>query len=104
MKLLGLLKIYDSSIIDEELNEKFFRISTEYVHTNIFQERRKEINRQILDTFQKNPHIPAKELPKILGVGTSYINASIKELKEQGKLQYKRNGNTHTGTWIVLES
>ncbi len=104
MKLLGLLKIYDSSIIDEELNDKFFRISTEYVHTNIFQERRKEINRQILDTFQKNPHIPAKELPKILGVGTSYINASIKELKEQGKLQYKRNGNTHTGTWIVLES
>ncbi len=104
MKLLGLLKIYDNRIIDEELNDKFFRISTEYVHTNIFQERRKEINRQILDTFQKNPHIPAKELPKILGVGTSYINASIKELKEQGKLQYKRNGNTHTGTWIVLES
>ncbi len=104
MKLLGLLKIYDSSIIDEELSDKFFRISTEYVHTNIFQERRKEINRQILDTFQKNPHIPAKELPKILGVGSSYINESIKGLKEQGKLQYKRNGNTHTGVWVVLKS
>ncbi len=104
MKLLGLLKIYDSSIIDEELSEKFFRISTEYVHTNIFKERRKEINRQILDIFQKNPHMLAKELPKMLGVGDSYVSISIKELKEQGKLQYKRNGNTHTGTWIVLES
>lgn len=103
-KLLSLLKIYDGSIIDEELSDKFFRISTKYVHTNIFAERRKEINRQILDVFRKDPHMPAKELPKALGVSSSYINTSIKELKEQEKLQYKRNGNTHTGIWIVSES
>lgn len=102
-KLLGLLKIYDSTIIDEKLDEKFFRVSAQYIHTNIFKEKRKDMNSQILDIFRKNPHTQAKELPQMLGVGYSYVNASIKELKEAGRLQYSRKGNTHTGTWQVLE-
>lgn len=102
-KLLGLLKIYDSSIMDYELSDKFFRISTEYVHTNMFRERRKEINRQILAILRDNPHIQEKALPEMLGVSISYINVSIRELRERGILRYERNGRTHTGTWKVSD-
>lgn len=103
VKLLGLLKIYDGSIIEEKLDEQFFRITTEYVHTNVYRERRDEINKKILDIFRNNPHICAKELPAMLGVGYSYVNTSIKELKTAGRLRYKQNGFTHTGTWEVLD-
>lgn len=102
-KLLGLLKIYDGNILDEELDDKFFRISTEYVHTNMFKERRKEINRRILDIFRQNPYLQEKELPEMLGVSISYINTSIRELRENNMLQYERNGYTHTGKWIVAD-
>lgn len=102
-KLLGLLKIYDSSIMDHELSDKFFRISTEYVHTNMFRERRKEINQQILAILRDNPHIQEKALPEMLGVSISYINVSIRELRERGMLRYERNGRTHTGTWKVSD-
>lgn len=102
-KLLGLLKIYDNSIIEEKLDEKFFQISARYIHTNVFLEKRKEINQQILEIFKNNPDTMAKDLPGILGVGSSYVSASIKELKGSGRLCYHRNGNTHTGSWKVLE-
>lgn len=100
-KLLGLLKIYDSTIMDGELDEKFFRIRTEYVHTNLYAERRKEINGKILDLFRANPHMQEKELPELLGVGLSYVSTSIRELRESGRLQYQRDGRTHTGIWSV---
>lgn len=102
-KLLGLLELYDSNIIEERPEDNFFRIIAEYVHTNRFSERREEINRQILDIFRNNPYTRAKDLPEMLGVGYSYVNTSIKELKEAGKLRYKNNGKTHTGIWSVLE-
>ena len=102
-KLLGLLKIYDSSIIEEKLDERFFRVTTEYVHTNMYRIRRDEINTKILDLFRMDPHLCAKDLPAMLGVGYSYVNTSIKELKEAGRLRHEQNGFTHTGTWIVLE-
>lgn len=94
-KLQGLLKD-----IPEDIP---YRITAEYVHTNMFSERRKEINRQILDIFEKNPYVRAKDLPAMLGVGYSYVNTSIQELKKAGKLKYERKGNTHMGTWTVSE-
>lgn len=102
-KFLGLLKRYDSSIEDSP-EDVSCRIVTEYVHTNRSSERRKEINQQILDIFSQNSHIRAKDLPGMLGVGYSYVNTSIKELKAAGKLQYEKNGNTNTGVWHVQDS
>lgn len=103
VKLLGLLKIYDGSIIEEQLSEQFFRITAEYVHTNIYRERRDVVNEKILDIFRKDPHVYAKDLPEMLGVCYSYVNTSIKELKREGRIRHKQNGFTHDGTWEVIE-
>ncbi len=105
-KLLGLLKSYDSKTDDkteDSLEDVPCRIMTEYVHTNRFLERRKEINQQILDIFQENPYICAKDLPKMLGVGYSYVNTSIKQLKKTGKLRYEKRGIAHAGVWHVQD-
>ena len=97
VKLLGMLQIYASDLLDEEVDERFFQITAEYVHTNMFKERRKVINKKIVDLFKENPSLMAKNLPAILGVGVSYVNTSIQELKKAGKLEYKGK------LWIVIE-
>lgn len=102
-KLLGLLKLYDSNIEDRP-EDVPCRIVTEYVHTNRSSERRKQINRQILNIFRDNPCTRAKDLPEMLGVGYSYVNTSIKELKKAGKLRYEKNGTAHAGIWHVQDS
>lgn len=102
-RLLGLLKLYDRDIEEEKPDEKFFRIVTEYVHTNIYLERRKEMNRQILDILRKNPNMSVNDLTKMLGVGYSYISTSVKELKKEGKLRYEKKANTAKGNWRVLD-
>ena len=96
-KLLGMLQIYASDLLQEEMSDRFFRITAEYVHTNIFIERRKEYNQKILNLFKDNPSLMAIELPEILGVKYSYVYASIQQLKKAGLLQYKDK------KWIVTE-
>lgn len=109
-KLLGLLKLYDGKTdsntagnTEDSPENVPCRIVTEYVHTNKSLERRAEINRRILDIFRDNPCTRAKDLPEMLGVRYSYVNTSIRELKEAGKLRYQRNGNAHMGIWSVSE-
>lgn len=96
-KLLGMLQIYAADLLKEEMNERFFRITTEYVHTNMFIEKRKEYNQKILELFKENPSLFAREVAALLGVKVSYVNTSIKELKESGALQHKGK------QWIVTE-
>lgn len=102
-KFLGLLRLYNSKI-EGSTEDVPCRIVTEYVHTNRSSERRKEINRQILDIFSKDSCIRAKDLPEMLGVGYSYVNTSIKELKRAGKLRYEKKGADHAGSWYVEDS
>lgn len=97
VKLLGMLQIYASDFLQEEMDDRFFRITAEYVHTNIFMERRKEYNQKILDLFKENPSLMVIELPSILGVKYSYVYTSIQQLKKAGLLQYKDK------KWIVTE-
>ena len=102
-KLLGLLKMYMSDIGNNELEEKYFNIATNYRHRTVFEVQREEINNKILNLFNYNPDLCLKDIYQSLNMSESYINTSIKQLKSAGKLQYKRNGNTHTGKWIVTD-
>ncbi len=101
-KLLGLLKLYNIS--DFNLEEKYFNISTNYRHKTVYEIQREEINKKILITFRNNPDLCLKDVCKRLGMSESYINTSVKQLKSDEKLHYKRNGNTHTGKWIVTDN
>ena len=72
-----------------------------YEHKTYIVRRRERIQVQILQLFRENPNLMLKEVPEIVGMGESYVNATVKELKEKGMLRYERKGNTHTGRWIV---
>lgn len=74
-----------------------------YEHKNNIVRKREKINREILEIFKNNPGFMLKEVYPLLNASESYINASVKQLKEKGMLRYERNGNTHTGSWIVRE-
>ena len=77
-------------------------IIVEYIHKDNIYKRRMQTNQQLLQFFRENPNITLKETAMQLERTSSYINTSIKQLKQQGKLQYKRYGNDR-GEWIVLE-
>lgn len=100
-KLLSLLKIYGGSMEWDELDEKFFKIVVPYRHKNNITKRREEVTKKILEIWKENPDIMLKDIPALVGVGTSYVNACVKELKQRGLVSYQRNGNTHTGKWVV---
>lgn len=100
-KLLSLLKIYGGSMEWDELDEKFFKIVVPYKHKDNITKRREEVTKKILEIWKENPDIRLKDIPALVGVGTSYVNACVKELKQRGLVSYQRNGNTHTGKWVV---
>lgn len=100
-KLLSLLKIYGGSMDWDELDEKFFKIVVPYRHKDNITKRKEEVTKKILEIWKENPDIMLKDIPALVGVGTSYVNACVKELKQRGLVSYQRNGNTHTGKWVV---
>ena len=51
--------------------------------------------------LKENPGLMLKNVPAMVGMSESYVNALVKELKAQGVLCYVRKGNTHTGRWVV---
>ncbi len=102
LKLLSLLKLYNIGFAEEKMDNKFLKISLDYVHkTNIIR-RREDINNKILEYFRNHPTGRLKGLHKKLGVTESYVATSVKELKTKGVLRYIRHGG-HTGEWIVSE-
>lgn len=103
MKLLSLLKIYSETIAWEEPEDKFFKIIIPYEHKNNIKKRREAVKQKILMIWKEDPDVMLKEIPEKTGVSASYVNTCVKELKKSGLIRYQRNGNTHTGKWIVNE-
>lgn len=103
-KLLSLLQIYGGSMEWDELDERFFRIIVPYEHKDNIAKRREEVTKKILEIWKENPDIMLKDIPVLLGVSASYVNVCVKELKQRGVVSYQRNGNTHTGKWVVKEN
>ena len=100
VKMAGLMQVYDKNM-QEEYPEKDFRIFAEYEHKTNITRRRERICMQILELFRENPGLMLKNVPEIVGMGESYVSAVVRDLKEKGLLRYERNGNTHTGRWVV---
>ncbi len=92
IKLLGMLKIYETDILPEEKEEddRLFRITAQYVHTDIFRKRREEYNGKILEILQKEPLMTVREIAELLGVTYSYAYTSVKQLRKAGKLPADR--------------
>ncbi len=63
--------------------------------------RREAHKREILALFSGRPGLKLKDLPQIMGMGPSYINARIKELKEEGRLSYNSSGGS--SKWQVKD-
>jgi len=110
-KIFEFVKLIEKIVIhsDDKMeihfrSEKEFRIVTEYKHKTNTTRKREILNRRILMLFKENPNLMLKNVPAIIGMGESYVNASVKELKEKGMLRYERNGNTHTGRWVVNDT
>ena len=102
-KLLSLLKVYSETIAWDEPDDNFFKIIVPYEHKNNIKKRREAVKQKILMIWKEDPEIMLKEMPEKAGVSASYVNTCVKELKKIGLIGYQRNGNTHTGKWIVNE-
>lgn len=102
-KLLSLLKVYSETIAWDKPDDNFFKIIVPYEHKNNIKKRREAVKQKILMIWKEDPEIMLKEIPEKAGVSASYVNTCVKELKKNGRIRYQRNGNTHTGKWIVNE-
>ena len=100
-KMYSLLHMYHSELSENKINHQISPILVKYTHRNNSTKKREYINEKILELFQENSELMLKEIPDLLGTSVSYINTSVKQLKAKGMLRYVRNGNTHTGKWIV---
>lgn len=103
LKMLSLLKICYAGLAEEELDDKFFRIVVPYHYQRNFAKRREKVNNEILRIFRENPDLMLKDVYNLIEMSESYINTSVRQLKESGLLKYERNGNKHTGRWIVKD-
>ena len=102
-KLLSLLKVYSETIAWDEPDDNFFKIIIPYEHKNNIKKRREAVKQKILMIWKEDPDVMLKEIPEKAGVSASYVNTCVKELKKNGRIRYQRNGNTHTGKWVVNE-
>lgn len=103
LKMVSLMKIYTGFFEEEDVDDSFFRIVIPYEHKNHVVRKREKVNNEMLKIFREKPDTMLKEVSAMIGVSSSYVNTSVKELKEKGLLRYERNGNTHRGRWIVTE-
>lgn len=74
-----------------------------YEHKNKIEREREEMNERILAYFRKKPEGLLKDFYGTTDRSESYVNTSIRMLKEAGKLRYERYGN-NVGRWIVTEN
>lgn len=99
LKLLGAFEILGGELIENELDEKFYRIETQYVHETPAERNRAADRKKILELFRTHPSLTLKEIPGILGMTESYVNTRIRELKQDNLIRYEQKW--HTGKWIV---
>ncbi len=102
LKLMSFFKIHNVPFLEEEMEKRFFKIVVPYTHKDNKYRKREQVNKKLLEIFKKNPRIKRKDVIPIFEMKESYINASIKQLKEEGKLQYKSYGGA-LGEWIVTD-
>uniref|UniRef100_UPI0040564487 recombinase family protein n=1 Tax=Agathobacter sp. TaxID=2021311 RepID=UPI0040564487 len=102
LKFVRFFRYYNMSSAGDGMDVGFYKITAPYIHKDNRYRRREEINKKLIEIFRENPGIKLKDMLPMLEMKESYINASIKQLKDMGKLQYKRYGN-HKGEWIVAD-
>ena len=67
-----------------------------------YEVEREKNNQRRLDVFRDKPDTTLAIVGELLDLKASYVNTSIKQLKDQGKIYRKRTGE-HTGEWIVVD-
>ena len=99
----SLIGVFSLNKIPIDLNnDELFKIKVPYIFKTKYEIERERNNQRLLDVFRDKPDITISIVAELLGLTESYINTSIKQLKEQGKLYRKRTG-MHTGEWIVVD-
>jgi DNA invertase Pin-like site-specific DNA recombinase/gas vesicle protein len=105
-KLNSLLKIYGNNLIDYNIDEGYFKLEIDCLDETEFEikkkNKRQEINESILNAFKNNPKLKLIELYQMIDMGESYINTSIKILKDEGRLKNVRNGR-YDYKWFVVD-
>lgn len=79
------------------------KLTMTYEHKCKIERNRDKMNEMVLAYFQNNPEAKLKDLYGRTDKSESYVNTSIRKLKEAGMLRYERYGN-HMGKWIVTEN
>ncbi len=102
LKILSLISVYTDSLLEEEVTDKLTKITITYEHKFKMERDRESMNKMTLDFFRENPEAKLRELVKKSSKSESYVNKTIRMLKDAGLLRYERYGN-HTGKWIVTE-
>lgn len=69
-------------------NEELFRIKVPYTCKKKYQIERERNTKRIYDLIRDNPNITIAAMGNLLDLKSSYVSASIKQLKEQGKVYY----------------
>lgn len=83
-------------------HEECFKVKVPYTYKKKYEIEREQNNQRIYEILKENPSMNLKNVGEQLDLKASYISTSIKQLKEQGKLYYKRTGE-HTGEWVIME-
>lgn len=73
--------------------EKLLKMEVEYIHMDGCRKRREGHKKQILELLDGQPQLRLKEIAAIMDMSASYVSARVKELKEEGKLDYVRKEN-----------
>lgn len=94
--------VFPNAVLEIEFDDSTKRILM-YEHKGKVEREREEMNEWILTYFQKHPEGALKDIYGITDKSESYVNTSVKRLKEAGKLRYERYGN-HRGKWFVTEN
>lgn len=74
----------------------------QYLHRTNSQKRRETDRGIILQRLQKEPELRLKELAEQMEKSVSYVSGRVRELKEEGRLAYIRQG--HGGRWEVYHT
>lgn len=102
LKIMSLISVYTDKLLDEEITDKFTKITITYEHKFKVERDRDNMNAMVLEYLRCNSEAKLKDIVKLSGKSESYVNKTIKILKDAGLLRYERYGN-HTGRWIVKE-
>lgn len=102
MKQIRRIVVFPDKTLEIEF-DRSQKYSITYNHKYKIERNREEMNEWILTYFRENPEGLLKDFYKTTDRSESYVNTSIRKLKEAGKLRYERYGN-HVGRWIITDN